>query len=189
MTRHLSARSRLTLLYVSLFTVGGAALVLITYLLVAHTLDNTTTGKIPPTIQDAIGKCVVAAKTPGSGHALAQCAALYESGVRAGASAQRSTALTHLLTYSVASLAGVLLLAAVAGWIAAGRILRPVHRLTTAARQASEENLSQRIALQGRATSYASWPTPSTRCSSGSTARSPASGSSSPTQATSFARH
>ena len=41
------------------------------------------------------------------------------------------------------------LLAAVAGWIVAGRILRPVHRLTAAARAASEQNLSQRIALQG----------------------------------------
>jgi signal transduction histidine kinase len=36
-----------------------------------------------------------------------------------------------------------------AGWIVAGRILRPVHRLTAAARAASEQNLSQRIALQG----------------------------------------
>ena len=55
----------------------------------------------------------------------------------------------HLLTYSLLSLAGVTLLAAVAGWIVAGRILRPVHRLTAAARTASEQNLTQRIALQG----------------------------------------
>ena len=48
MRRHLSARSRLTLLYASLFTLGGAALVLITYLLVAHTLHSTTTTRIPP---------------------------------------------------------------------------------------------------------------------------------------------
>jgi signal transduction histidine kinase len=41
------------------------------------------------------------------------------------------------------------LLAAAAGWIVAGRILRPVHRLTAAARAASEQNLSERIALQG----------------------------------------
>ena len=33
--------------------------------------------------------------------------------------------------------------------MAAGRILRPVHRLTAAARAASEQDLSQRIALQG----------------------------------------
>jgi signal transduction histidine kinase len=74
---------------------------------------------------------------------------VYANGVQAGAAAQRSTTLTHLLTYSLLSLAGVILLAAVAGWIAAGRILRPVHRLTAAARAASEQNLSQRIALRG----------------------------------------
>jgi signal transduction histidine kinase len=42
-----------------------------------------------------------------------------------------------------------MLLAVVVGWIVAGRILRPVHRLTAAARAASEQDLSQRIALQG----------------------------------------
>ena len=78
-----------------------------------------------------------------------KCAALYANGVQAGASAQRSTTLTHLLAYSLLSLAGVVLLAAAAGWIAAGRILAPVHRLTAAARAASEQDLSQRIALRG----------------------------------------
>ena len=48
MRRHLSARSRLTLLYASLFALGGAALVLITYLLVAHTLHSTTDHHDPP---------------------------------------------------------------------------------------------------------------------------------------------
>jgi signal transduction histidine kinase len=41
------------------------------------------------------------------------------------------------------------LLAVVAGWHVAGRILRPVHRITAAARSASEQNLSHRISLQG----------------------------------------
>ena len=149
MRSHLSARSRLTLLYTSLFTLGGAALVLITYLLVADTLDSTTTTTIPPSIQPVIGKCVVAAQTGGGPGALSQCARLYASGVQAGASAQRSTTLSHLLTYSLLSLVGATLLAAVAGWIVAGRILRPVHRLTAAARAATEQNLSQRIFLQG----------------------------------------
>jgi signal transduction histidine kinase len=146
---HLSARSRLTLLYASLFTLGGAALVVITYLLVAHTLDSKTTTTISPSIQPAIGKCVLAAQTRGGPGAMDQCARLYASGVQAGAAAQRSTTLTHLLTYSLLSLAGVTLLAAVAGWVVAGRILRPVHRLTAAARAASEQDLSHRIALQG----------------------------------------
>jgi signal transduction histidine kinase len=145
---YLSARSRLTLLYALLFTLGGAALVLITYVLVADTLHPATTARIPPGVQRAIGKCLVAAQTGGAS-VMQKCGAVYASGVRAGASAQRSTTLTHLLTYSLLSLAGATLLAASAGWIVAGRILRPVHRLTAAARAASEQNLSHRIALQG----------------------------------------
>ena len=149
MRRYLSARSRLTLLYVSLFTLGGAALVLIIYLLVAHTLHSTAAPAIPRAVQPAIGKCVVAAQTHGGPAALNQCAALYAHGVQAGAAAQRRTTLTHLLLYSLLGLAGAALLAAAAGWITAGRILAPVHRLTAAARAASEQDLSQRIALQG----------------------------------------
>jgi signal transduction histidine kinase len=145
---HLSARSRLTLLYTSLFTLGGAALVLITYLLVAHTLHPTAAPTIPPAIQQALERCLQAAQKGGAG-VMQKCAAVYASGVQAGAAAQRGTTLAHLLTYSLLTLAGATLLAAAAGWIAAGRILRPVHRLTAAARAASEQDLSQRIALQG----------------------------------------
>jgi len=150
--RHLSARSRLTLLYTSFFALGGAALVLITYLLVAHTLHNATTTTNSSTLQPTINQCIDAATSSGSsaGDAKARCTEkLYANGVQAGAAAQRSTTLSHLLTYSLLTLAGVILLAGMAGWIVAGRILRPVHRLTAAARAASEQNLSQRIALQG----------------------------------------
>jgi len=147
-SRLLSARSRLTLVYASLFALGGAALVLITYLLVANTLHPTTAPKIPPGVQRALEQCLQAARTGRAG-VMQKCAAVYANGVQAGAAAQRSTTLSHLLTYSLLSLAGATLLAAVAGWIVAGRILRPVHRLTAAARAAGEQNLSQRIALQG----------------------------------------
>src|SRR5205085_5000673 len=51
--------------------------------------------------------------------------------------------------YSLITLAAVIGLAALAGWIAAGRALRPVHRITAAARAASEHNLSTRVALGG----------------------------------------
>jgi hypothetical protein len=70
-------------------------------LLVAHTLDSTTATRVPASIQPAIGKCVAAAQTQSGPGALDQCARLYASGVEAGASAQRGTTLTHLLTYSV----------------------------------------------------------------------------------------
>jgi signal transduction histidine kinase len=143
-----SARSRLTLLYASLFTLGGAALALITYELVAHTLPAATTTATSPTVPQAVERCFKAAGLHGPG-ALNKCVAIYAIGVHAGAAAQRSTTLAHLLTYSLLSLAGVTLLAAIAGWAVAGRILRPVHRLTAAARAATEQNLSHRIALQG----------------------------------------
>jgi signal transduction histidine kinase len=151
MSVHLSARSRLTLLYSSLFATGGATLVVVTYLLVAHTIDDTTSTSPSVDVKSKIGQCIEAAQAQGASFETARdrCASLFTKGVQAGALAQASTTLHHLLAYSLVSLAGVTLVAAVAGWVVAGRILRPVHRLTAAARAASEQNLSQRIALQG----------------------------------------
>jgi signal transduction histidine kinase len=145
---HLSARSRLTLFYTSLFAVGGVALVAVTYLLVAHTLHSTAP-TIPRDVQREIARCVQAVQTKPDSSALQKCGVVYVNGVQAGAAAQRSTTLTHLLAYSLLGLACLTLLAVVAGWIIAGRILRPVHRLTAAARAASEQNLGQRISLRG----------------------------------------
>jgi signal transduction histidine kinase len=154
--RQLSARARLTLVYTSLFALGGGTLVLITYLLVAHALPakaaGDSSGKLPIAVQKAMDRCIEAAQAAGgstAANAKAKCSALYANGVDVGASAQRSTTLTHLLVYSILALVIVTLLAAVAGWFLAGRILRPVRRLTEAARAAGGQNLSQRIALQG----------------------------------------
>jgi signal transduction histidine kinase len=150
--RHLSARSRLTLLYTTLFALGGGALVTITYLLVAHTLRGTTTPTtIPTSVKQAIGQCIRVAQTKVAPPAAVttKCTALYANGVQAGATTQRGATLAHLLTYSLLTLAGVGLLAAIAGWIVAGRILRPVRQITAAARAASEHNLAQRITLHG----------------------------------------
>src|SRR6516162_9876525 len=84
--RYLSARSRLTLLYMSLFILGGAALVSITYLLVAHTLHPTRTTTIPPWVQQAVAQCVKAAQRPSgsAARAMTKCAAVYANGVQAG---------------------------------------------------------------------------------------------------------
>ncbi len=57
--------------------------------------------------------------------------------------------LSHLLQYSLITLAVVIGLAAILGWIFSGRALRPVHQITAAARAASEHNLSARVALRG----------------------------------------
>jgi signal transduction histidine kinase len=145
---HPSARTRLTLFYTSLFAVGGIALVAATYLLVAHSLDGSAP-TIPRDVQRQIGRCVRAVEVKADPSALQKCGAVYVNGVQAGAAAQRSTTLAHLLTYSLLGLACLTLLAVIAGWLIAGRILRPVHRLIVAARAASEQDLAQRISLQG----------------------------------------
>ena len=151
MTHHLSARSRLTLLYTSLFAACGAVLVVATYLLVSHNLKATTQRTTPEEAARLIQQCVnqATAKGASGGDAKAKCGGLYANGVRAAAAAQRSSTLEHLLLYSLLTLGGVTVLAAIAGWVVAGRILRPVHQLTAAARTASEQNLSQRLALEG----------------------------------------
>jgi signal transduction histidine kinase len=66
-----------------------------------------------------------------------------------GAQHQRDLTLSHLLDYSLITLAVVIAVAAFLGWVAAGRALRPVHRITAAARSASEHDLSARVALRG----------------------------------------
>jgi len=78
--------------------------------------------------------------------ALSQCISLLE---QQGAQHQQTLTLSHLLQYSLITLAVVLALAAILGWIFAGRVLRPVQQITTAARAASEHNLSARVALRG----------------------------------------
>ena len=118
--------------------------------MVAHTLHSTARPR--QDLADAQLGAYARGRTPGgTSHRLRQTSA--PRCIRQRCPGRRLCAarqtLTHLLTYSLLSLAVVTLLAAVAGWIVAGRILRPVHRLTAAARAASEQNLSQRIALQG----------------------------------------
>jgi signal transduction histidine kinase len=62
---------------------------------------------------------------------------------------QRDFTVSHLLQYSLITLAMVIALAAVLGWIFSGRALRPVHQITATARAASERNLSARVASTG----------------------------------------
>jgi signal transduction histidine kinase len=77
------------------------------------------------------------------------CKEAAREAANAGAQDQREATLAHLLRYSLLTLAVATLLAALAGWIVAGRVLRPVHQITKAARTASEHNLAARVSLSG----------------------------------------
>jgi signal transduction histidine kinase len=129
-----TARVRLTLLYTGLFVACGAIVVAITYGLVAG-LQN------PPATPGIACPAPEPLRT--------QCKSAFQEAAALGARMQREATLSHLLQYSLITLTAATLLAAAAGWIAAGRVLRPVRQITQAARTASEHNLSARITLRG----------------------------------------
>ena len=151
MTRpRLTIRVRLTLLYTSLFAACGAIVVAISYVLVAQ-LPVATEGPRDQFVADnpagLLARCDQARKHPNPDqNLLRKCDTLLQ---HQGALSQRAATVSHLLQYSLITLAVVIALAALAGWIIAGRVLRPVHRITAAARAASDQNLSTRVALTG----------------------------------------
>jgi signal transduction histidine kinase len=137
----LTVRARLTLLYTGLFAVCGAIVVAVSYVLVAQLRTPTLEGA--PARVTALCR---SAKIQRNEQLVAKCNAALQ---HLGAKNQRDLTLSHLLQYSLITLAVVICLATILGWIVAGRALRPVHRITAAARAASEHNLSARVALGG----------------------------------------
>ena len=148
----LTVRARLTLLYIGLFAVCGAIVVAVSYTQVAQLpAQGPGQGKdgqaSPGDLAAFAAQCRSAEQSARPDpRILAKCAAYFQ---QQGAQGQRDVTLSHLLQYSLITLAVVIALAAVLGWIFAGRALRPVHRITTAARAASEHNLSARVAATG----------------------------------------
>jgi signal transduction histidine kinase len=147
--RRRSARLRLTILYTGLYVAAGSVLLAIVYGLVAHSLGNPRSPKLPD--QKFLNECNSAFKfrTPLDPNSQKKCKAALRAAAELGATSQRDQTLHHLLVYTIVGLAVTTLLAAVLGWIVAGRILRPVHAITAAARRASEEDLGERLALGG----------------------------------------
>jgi signal transduction histidine kinase len=150
----LTVRARLTLLYSGLFGVCGAVVVAVSYAQVARLPAQPQAqaqGKGGAAslshLADFAERCrsAEASARPDPG-ILAKCAAYFQ---QEGAQGQRDLTLAHLLQYSLITLAVVIALAAVLGWVFAGRALRPVQRITTAARAASEHDLSTRVAATG----------------------------------------
>ena len=62
---------------------------------------------------------------------------------------QRTSDLHELLLISALALALMALLAVVLGWLTAGRALRPMRTITSAARRISATNLHERLHLRG----------------------------------------
>ena len=145
-----TVRARLTLLYTGLFAVCGVIVVAVSYAQVAQLPAQGQRNGLPPSAGHLARFAAQCRSEELSAHpdprVLAKCASYFQ---QQGAQGQRDLTLSHLLQYSLITLAVVIALAAILGWIFSGRALRPVHRITTAARAASEHNLSARVTPTG----------------------------------------
>ena len=120
-----TVRGRLTLLYGGLFLACGAALLGLTYLLVDRTFPSVNNGTAGAHPSQALRLAATAARD-------AQQADLH-----------------RLLVVSVVALAVMVVVSLALGWVVAGRVLRPLRTITATTRQISEDNLHQRLALEG----------------------------------------
>jgi len=141
-------RLRLTILYGGLFVLAGAALLTITYLLDA--------GNVGGQIAGTNGQAVFFSTGPGeltAGGGPFPPAGLDPSQLKTYAlnlaEQQHSAELRQLMIVSGLALVIMGALSLVLGWLVAGRALRPLRLMTGKARQISEANLHERLAVDG----------------------------------------
>jgi signal transduction histidine kinase len=131
-----TVRLRLTLLYGSVFFISGALLLALTYAGVSRTHGGFT--QAVPSLVVQHGSEAAAPQGPGPPGA-----------VSIVDSSQRNVDLRVLAIVSVIALAITAAVSMGLGWLIAGRVLRPLRTITTAARDISATDLHQRLALEG----------------------------------------
>ena len=166
----MTARARLALSYSVLFLTLGAALVAVSFVLIsnnlpAHRFDAASGQDVvlraaklaqnsDANIDHALAAQIAAAP---SDKAFALAASLrdtmsprtYDSLTAGLAVNVRGDALHQLVVWSAVALGATTLASAALGWLIAGRVLRPLTRITNTARRASSDNLDERINLHG----------------------------------------
>jgi signal transduction histidine kinase len=144
----LTIRGRLTLVYGGLFLLAGVLLLGVTYFLAAHQLLDD----LPPTNPEA----AVAPPSDGPSKQLLDEARSQspDDDMPAFLRQTRENALRELLSQGAIALGLVGAAAIGFGWLIAGRLLQPLHRITGTARRiadapSTDRGLRQRIALHG----------------------------------------
>ena len=138
-----TVRLKLTLLYGALFLASGAALLAFTYVLVEHRLPVAISVQGQTTAGGSVKEfCALSGTDPGT-------AQLPVTGCTSLVNQERNTELNQLLEQSAIALAIMTVVSIGLGWLVAGRVLRPLRTITTAARRISARNLHQRLALDG----------------------------------------
>jgi signal transduction histidine kinase len=159
-----TARVRLALLFGTMFLVCGAALLAVTYTLVSHgiTGGEGVVDPPPPALPrrfvdpSAPGYKLLPAPTLRMPQVPASVIRVLESSagqefMRLAETQQRVTELHQLEIESAIALGIMAVLAALLGWVAAGRVLRPLRTITATTREISATSLDKRLALQGPA--------------------------------------
>jgi signal transduction histidine kinase len=132
----LTARLRLTVLYGGLFLVCGAGLVCTTYLLVSRAQEPGL----------SMGHAML---IPGTRGASPEQSHQLQVAVHHVVASQAASDLGQLLIQSWIALGIVSVAAFALGWLAAGRILRPLATMTATARRISATSLHERLGLPG----------------------------------------
>jgi signal transduction histidine kinase len=141
-----TARRRLTLLYAGTFLLLGTLIILVTFLLVSS--DSTIA------VQQALPTARAVSPQSATGQTTANPVPLrirpgISSAIRHEVGRQHSADLSRLLAISWVVLAVTAVAAALFGWFASGRVLRPLREMAATARTISAGSLSERLALQG----------------------------------------
>jgi signal transduction histidine kinase len=142
-------RLRLTLLYGGLFVLAGVALLVFTYALVASNLaGGVAQVSSSGTFFTQVGPNGVA--VGGSQQPLTDLSPQQVGdALKTQVAIQRATELRQLLVVSGIALVIVAALSVALGWLVAGRALAPLRVMTGKARQISEANLHERLAVVG----------------------------------------
>jgi signal transduction histidine kinase len=164
-----TVRLRLTLLYSGLFVAAAAALLGINYLLVSHREHQSGTvkaiicqvsGTSGPGEQTSVtapslssGGCplpgIKGAQIPDQGYFNRVSSQVGVGQLRKVVKTSQNHTLQTLAIESGVALGLMALVSLGLGWLIAGRVLRPVHRITNIARQLSQDTLHKRIDLDG----------------------------------------
>ena len=165
-----TARWRLTLLYGGMFLVCGAALLAVTYALVSHQITGgsgienppsparasggTNTPFIPPLPHSGVNpklpppSLTIPPNVPAGIVRVLRSSAGQEF-LRLVETQQQVQELNQLEIESAIALGIMTIVSSLLGWVVAGRVLRPVRRITATTQEISETNLHRRLDLAG----------------------------------------
>lgn len=135
----LSVRTRLALTFGGLFLAAGVILLFVNYVLVSQALPQPA----------AYAENVVASRTSDGGLLVSRYQADPTSVVDGAVTGYRESAIQTVLVISGIALLLVGAMAALLGWLMAGRAMRPVERITATARRLEAERMDRRINLDG----------------------------------------